>query len=355
MSAPPLAPELMQEALDAKERYGTNRAAARALGLPNATFESRLSRARLSKLTPSPGIVSEAPTKPNPLEPIVEQLRLENDRLKEALQSAMRPRFVIRQDTQPRTEKLRCVVIGDAHDSPPIPKERFEWIGSYINETKPDIVVQIGDFCTLDSLNSHIPNESYQGKAKPSFIADMVSFNQALGALDSKLNYKCEKHCTLGNHERRLYHFEDRAPEAYGMMQAELQGVFDRYGWTISEYGLITYYGGVGFVHAALNRLGKTMGGKTAEVTIANESTHDLVVGHSHVERIHRAPKIGVGNFVQILNVGCALPDGHVESYATHALTGWSWGIMDITIQHGHISDRQWVSMARLEEKHGRP
>ncbi len=288
----------------------------------------------------------------NPLSETVERLRSELDQTRADLAKATKPHFTIRQDNAGRSSKIRLVCIGDAHDSPAIPdKSRFEWIGKYINATKPDVVVQIGDFATLDSLSTHTPNETFAGKSKPTYMADMASFNEALDAM--QLN-EVERHCTLGNHERRLYLFEDRAPEAYGMMQCELQKIFERHKWTFSPYGQITYYGGVGFVHAALNKLGKTYGGKTAENQIANDSIHDLVIGHSHTERRHRAAKIGGTNSVQIVNVGCALPDLHIEEYAQHALTGWSYGIADMTIQHGHIQDYHFVSMASLGERYGK-
>ena len=119
------------------------------------------------------------------------------------------------------------VCIGDAHDSPDIPnKSRFRWMAEYIRQEKPDIVIQIGDFATLDSLNSHVGNETYGGKSKPTFMADMESFNNALGEMELD---GIEHHVTLGNHERRLFLFEERAPEAYGMMQCELQKVFERH------------------------------------------------------------------------------------------------------------------------------
>lgn len=340
MPPKPVSDEALRGSVEAMRKYGSQKAAAKALGIPRQTLQSRLYLAGYK----------DPPKGDNDLLALVDSLRGELDQARQSLKDAVRPKFTIRQDNASKTGKIKALVIGDAHDSPLIDKARFEWMGKHARKLKPDLVIQIGDFATLDSLNSHVPNETYYGKAKPTFLADMASFNQALDAFG---DCGAEKHCTLGNHERRLYQFEDNAPEAWGLMQHELQSVFERHKWTMSPYGAITYYGGVGFVHAALNRLGKTYGGKTAENTIANDSIHDLVIGHSHVERIQRSPKIGANNFVQVLNVGCALPDGHIEDYAQHALTGWSWGVMEITISGGHIQDRAWISMSRLGEMYG--
>lgn len=310
--------------------------AANKLGISRTTLMHRVMRYRFGSLADKPEISSG---QDNPRVAALE----------EALKKAVKPVYSVRHDTA-SGEQLRAVVIGDAHDDPKISKDRFEWIGAYIERERPDVVIQIGDFSNFDSLNSHVPNHTFNGKSKPSFITDVTSLRQAIDAINSKINHKPEMHCTLGNHERRLFLFEDNAPEAYGMMQTELQLTFSDRGWTYSPYGQITMYGGVGFSHAALNRLGKTYGGKNAEQTIANDAVFDLVVGHSHVERMHRAPKIGTGNYVQIMNCGCALPQDHVEEYAEHALTGWAWGICDITIRNGHIQDRRFITMRALEE-----
>lgn len=337
--------------LKAIREHGSVTAAWRKTGIHPVTLKKAITFGAQRGLTADSVIKASIEDAPGLIQ-INEGLRTENERLKAELAKAVRPHFTVRQDYKASSSKIRSIWIGDAHDAPGLPKDRFRWIGRYVKRSKPDMLGQIGDFATLDSLNTHIPNENYSGKAKPTFITDMVSFNEALSEMD--LPDGLERHCTLGNHERRLYLFEERAPEAYGMMQCEMQKVFERHKWTFSPYGQITYYGGVGFVHAALNRLGKTYGGKTAEQTIANDSVHDLVIGHSHVERRIRAPKLGGNNAVQIINLGCALPEGHVEEYAHHSLTGWSYGIADITIQHGRIQSYSFVTMAELEDRYAR-
>lgn len=346
MAKTPLDTSLLQEALDLYAECGTKAGAARKAGLSITTFKDRLSRAASLGMTPQ-----VAPKDTSALETLVELLRKENQRLKMEVEQACRPHFTIRQDNTASGERIRVVCIGDAHDSPHIPdKSRFEWISEYIRKQKPDVVVQIGDFATLDSLNTHVPDFTYDGRSKPTFTEDMESFNLALQALECG---GAEKHVTLGNHERRLYLFEQNAPATFGMMQVEMGRLFDRYGWTFSPYGLIHYYGGVGFVHAAINRMGKTYGGKNAEQTIANDSLHDLIIGHSHIDRKHKASKIGTNKQIQIINVGCALPDGHIEDYAKHSSTGWSHGIADMVIQNGSVRDYNFISMARLEELFG--
>lgn len=350
MSRPHNRPTITREEIlstvHAMERHTSKAAAARSLGMSETTFR-RIYDLR-HDLESRGGIANDN------LQHIIEGLRSELDMCRRSLADAVRPRFTIRTDNACRSEAIKVLVIGDAHDSPHIPdKSRFEWIGSHINASKPDVVVQIGDFASIDSLNTHEANHTAKGRKKPTFSEDMISFNLALQALSSKLNYHPELHCTLGNHERRIWSFQDEHPEMSEDMQFRLFEIFERYKWSVSPYGMITYYGGVGYVHAALNSLGKTYGGKNAEATIANESVHDLSVGHSHRERPWRAAKIGGNNYVVVDNVGCALPDGHIEPYAHHALNGWAYGVVEQIVRHNHIQDRNWISMERLGELYG--
>lgn len=353
MPPTPLPRELAQQAIDLKARWGTWAEAHRQSGIPQTTLYDRAADARQMGLTPL------AATNDAGLLDIVANLRGEVERLRGELDTARaahisKPHFTIRQNLQASATKIRAVWSGDEHDSPDIKdKRRFLWTGRYVNETKPDIYGKIGDFLTLDSLNTHIPNENYNGKAKPSFIADIASGHEALGAFDEGLgSFNPEKHVTDGNHERRLYLFEDQAPETIGMMQRDYDHLLESHGFTHSPYGLIQYYGGVGFVHCALNTLGKSYGGKNCLPTIANDSITDLVIGHSHRSRVHQAPKIGQRYPTTIIDLGCSLPNGHIEDYAKHALNGWTYGIYDLLIQHGHIQSAKFISMAELEERY---
>ena len=341
MPSPPPSEFDCRNAVEAMRKYGSQIEAAKALGIPRTTLQGRLR---------STGY-KEPPRGESGLEALVESLRAELDIARQSLQDATRPKFTIRQDNAAKSGKLRVLVIGDAHDSPHIAdKSRFEWIGKHISQTKPDVVIQIGDFATVDSLNTHDANHTANGRSKPTFTEDMESFNLALQAIDAHLSYRPEMHVCLGNHERRIWAYENEHTEVGKDMQFRLFELFERYKWTVSPYGMITYYGGCGYVHAAINSLGKTFGGKNAEATIANESIHDLTVGHSHRERFWRVPKIGGNNHINIDNVGCYLPDQFIESYAQHAMNGWSYGLVEQEIRNGHIAGRSFIPSARLRE-----
>ena len=58
---------------------------------------------------------------------------------------------------------MKIIAIGDTHDAPDVDKQRFRWFGKYIRKVKPDAVVQIGDFITLDSWDGLFTSQSFCG------------------------------------------------------------------------------------------------------------------------------------------------------------------------------------------------
>jgi predicted phosphodiesterase len=246
----------------------------------------------------------------------------------------------------------RVLIIGDTHDSPHIPQDRFIWIGKYIKDHSPDYIVHIGDCGSFDSLSHFQANDTQQGKLKDAYLVDLESMRKALSILHKYIK-DIPHHICLGNHEMRVHKFEERIPEIQGIMKKSLYNSFYDYGWTVSEYGEFKYIGGVAFVHAPLNIMGREYGGKNAEVQIANDSVHDLVFGHTHKARDWKAIKIGSKQWVRIINVGCSLPYGHIEEYAKLNMNGWSWNITEIGIWDNHIQENTFISMDRLEREYG--
>ena len=164
--------------------------------------------------------------------------------------------------------------------------------------------------------------------------------------------HDCDKHVTLGNHEDRCMSFTDRTPEVAGMLTGQIDNLLMTHHWDYSPFGMVHFIGGVGFVHAPLTGMGKPYGGKTALSRVANDVVHDLVYGHTHKEGFVACPKIGTNQSVRVLDVGCALPEGHVERYVGHGQSGWTYGIFELLINNGRIESRQSVSMAELERRY---
>lgn len=250
----------------------------------------------------------------------------------------------------------RVLAIGDAHDSPLLEdKSRFRAMGRLAKERGISHVIQIGDFGDFDSVSTHIAAATIEGKLNNPYLKDIDSLNYALDALNEGLGgLNVVRHITLGNHERRVYIYENEHPQTEGMLTNKLERAFKEHGWTITPYGTFHFLAGVGFTHCALNRLGKSYGGKTAERSIALDAVFDIVIGHSHVRGDHRATKIGPQKHVTVLNLGCALPTGYTQKYVYHGqMSGWWYGCCELTIQGGQITGANAIPMDELMRMHG--
>ena len=311
--------------------------AARAAGLTYQTYASRLRKAReRGMLTDSANVSAK-----------------ENEKVVQAT-VVLKPHYRIQQRHSRPDDSKRVLAIGDCHDGPSMPdKRRFFSMGRYAKENQVDQIVQIGDFASVDSLNRFDRNDTLKGKQKPSFGQDMKSFQQAIRAFHKGLDgYDIPKHVTLGNHEDRIWSYTNRNPEIVEMLDQILFATMDDYGWTYSPYGEFYFIGDVGFTHAPLNIMGKAYGGMHSENQIARDALHDVVYGHTHKRLDKTFPKMG-SQFITVMNLGTSLPQDHVEEYAKHTLTGWSYGVYDIQIKDGKIDERTWIPINNLIERYG--
>lgn len=267
---------------------------------------------------------------------------------------AAKLRFTIRNQSDRWGERFQVVVIFDAHDSPSIRKDRFLWMGRYIHDANPDIVVQIGDFFSFDSLNTIDANDTLLGKYKPIFMDDITSGHEALTELDKGLDgWGGEKHSTMGNHENRALKFTNRTPELSGVLTHNFDNLMMTHKWTYSPFGALYFIGGVAFTHIPLSRMNKPLGGMHVENQIGPMCMEDLVFGHTHRHVDKAFTKTGDNRSVRVLSGGCSLEHGHVEPYVFHQPSGWSYNIADMTIDAGRIVRCDFIPMLELEEKYG--
>lgn len=249
----------------------------------------------------------------------------------------------------PSDEIKRIVVIGDLHDDPRMGDyDRFRQIGKKAASLAPDYIVQIGDWATFDSVSRHEDRSTIHGRALPSFEDDVGSLRMSLRAMGEGLgDWSGTRYCTLGNHEDRVRQYENLNATLEGAMYTRVLEAFAQYGWKTRPYGEWLFIAGVGFIHVPINTMGRPYNGKTLQ-PIANDAVFSIVFGHSHKGGMVRSGKLGPNRRVTVLNVGCALPDGHIEDYAKMSMTGWDYGIVLIEVAQGDIQSVKHYSMAEV-------
>lgn len=250
----------------------------------------------------------------------------------------------------------RVLVIPDRHNDPRHPHRlaATTWIARFGSEVRPDDVVCLGDAGTFDSVSRHNRDDTIKGRYKPPIRDDLDNHLQSLQAFERGRapDWKPRKKKARGNHEHRLWLYEDENPAAAGTHTLAYEQHLLQFGWQERPYGEIFYIGDVGFTHAPINGMGKPMGG----VTLGNRAgallTQSLVHGHTHQRGHYDAKKHGMVDSISVLQCGCAMPWGEVESFAMTSPTGWWWGVVLLTIQGGVITDENWISMLTLRARY---
>lgn len=247
-------------------------------------------------------------------------------------------------------DAIRVCVIGDLHVAPGQDLSRIKWIARHIKETKPDHIVQIGDWASFDSVSTHDPIGSVKAKHRPSLRQDIEALHESLELFDRELGPSAiPRIVTLGNHEDRVRKYQELRAELEDSVWLDVLQEFARFRWQTFDFGKVVFIGGVGFVHVPINRIGKP---HSSPNIMANNLAHDLIKGHSHIATYLTIPKIGEDKGVTLIDVGTSLPHGHVESYAKLSQTGWYWGIHDVIIRNGRIDDFARISMRTLEARY---
>ena len=210
----------LQEALDIVEQYGSafNAVKAGYKGVPKSTLDHRSKMARLRGLKPT----------------------VKKDE----------PRYYERK----RLGKMH-LVIPDVQTKPGVRQDHLEWVGNYIIEKKPDVIVCIGDFADMPSLSSYDRGKlCYEGRR---YINDVKSAREGMYKLltpiedynrTAREKYEPRKVLTLGNHEIRISKSVDENPHLAGHLDLSDLGYKD-FGWEVHDFLKPVEIDGIEYCH----------------------------------------------------------------------------------------------------------
>jgi len=268
--------------------------------------------------------------------------------LKEGIKT---PRKIIKETREGHPK--RVVYFTDPHDRHDLDKRRFELLAAFVSDILPDALICGGDIADFDSLNSHAKDDTAEGKLKPSYVNDLSSLAAALKLIDG-IPKHIERYITLGNHENRIWRYENNNPATCGMMAAAFLDLLETYKWQVTPFKQYLNLYGVEFTHAPINAMGKEIGGKAAAMRIATDSVRHLVYGHTHARHDVSAAKLGPDNrHTRAYNGGCFLPDNFRFNYAKASQNRWEYGLTVLTIQADNIVGIEWIAMKELERRYG--
>lgn len=250
----------------------------------------------------------------------------------------------------------RILVIPDQHAHPEHNNDRADWLSEFIIDTKPDIVVNMGDAADMASLSSY-------DKGKRSFVnrnyrADIeahLDFQERVWEPVKRQKKKLPYRVVLeGNHEARIERALDLSPELQGTMGFE-DYAFDRY-----YDDVIRYEGGtpgvieiekILFAHYLITGVsGRPIGGERAGHMLISKYNQSCVVAHSHIR--DDASRTSVrGRTLNGLVVGCY--QDYINDWAGNIGHMWWSGLTLLDNAEDGNFDPSFIRLDTLKKMYG--
>lgn len=254
-----------------------------------------------------------------------------------------------------------AVVLTCAHSDPSIPNNRFDWLGEFLYDVRPDYVIDLGDGADLKSLNS-FDTRYPQAIVAQNYESDINHYNDAMDRMRRKFRTMKKKRPAFfgfeGNHENRIKKAIANDPRlegaTYGISFSHLQTDvwFDEYHQYNNSAPAIFDYDGVSYAHyIASGNYGTAMSGLHHAYGLVQKRHCSTTVGHSHKRSLffkddaHPHPTIG-------LVAGCF--KGGEEGWAGQSNMEWWKGvIVKRNVQNGYY-EPEFVSLGRLRDVYGK-
>src|SRR3990167_5331807 len=119
---------------------------------------------------------------------------------------------------------VRHLIIPDTQQKPGVGTNHLRWIGQYIVDQRPSVIIHLGDHYDLPSLSTY-DKGTVRAEGKR-LDKDIEAGKASMGILQGPLKavrkaYKPRKVFLLGNHEHRLKRHVDANPELIGTVRSE--------------------------------------------------------------------------------------------------------------------------------------
>jgi hypothetical protein len=247
------------------------------------------------------------------------------------------------------------LVIPDMQLKPWAPIEHCAWVGAYIADRRPNVVVNLGDMADMPSLNSHAAAEELEDST---VLDDLAVVRDGVALLTREIRkpkgYRPELHITLGNHEGRLYRLVAESPKLRGIYGADPFGYIE-HGWTVHDFLRPVVIDGCAYSHffprGANGRITQSRRGAPSAATMAKREMKTSIAGHQQgldMAVVHT----GDGRTVWGIIAGsCYL---HAEDYLTPQGNAHWRGVLVLHDVNDGAFDPMVVSMDFLWRRFGK-
>ncbi len=259
----------------------------------------------------------------------------------------------------------RTLIIGDAHAKPGVTNRRFTWLGRFIADRRPDLIIDIGDFEDMESLCSYDKGKAkFEGRRYKKDIACALEaralVNAPTDAMNAKLSkaarYRPRKVALGGNHaEARMSRAMQDNAELEGLISLEdLQ--HKRFGWEYVPFLEPFSFGGALTCHYFVKGvMGKPVGGECPAYALIRTQYTTCFQGHSHLfDYAHRTRPDG--KRIHAFHVGAYLdlPSVQHEDYAGPVNAMWARGLLEVeNLRDGDFDSFTWHDIRKIKREYG--
>lgn len=241
------------------------------------------------------------------------------------------------------------LVVPDSHSAPDQHNRRYDWLGDLIVDIKPTVVVDIGDWWSMDSLCSYDKGtKGFEGRRYKADIEAGIDAQDRMMSIIKKQKKKLPRFVrTLGNHENRINRVIDRDPVLEGTIgTADLMS--KEYGWEEHAFLDVVEIAGVHFSHYFTSGvMGRPIGGKNAARAMIMEKGASCVAGHSHLFDYSVQPDInGVNKHGLVVGVF----QDYDSKFAGPANKMWRRGVAVLNNVEKGDYDLEWIGLDRLKK-----
>lgn len=245
------------------------------------------------------------------------------------------------------------LVIPDSHAHPDHNNERYSWLGELINDIKPDVVIDIGDFWDMPSLSQYDKGgKSFEGRRYKRDVESGLEAQDRIYEITRRSKRRLPRwvRC-LGNHENRIVRAIERDPILEGTI-----GLDDleskEYGWEEHPFLEPVSIDGVCYQHYFVSGIsGRPISGERIGLSLVAKQLSSCTQGHSHLFDYYLRNNAN-GSSIHGLSVGVyqdydadwAGPSNHV----------WHRGVCVCRGVENGSYDLEFISLKRIKEAYGK-
>jgi hypothetical protein len=254
------------------------------------------------------------------------------------------------------------LVIPDGHAKPNDGAERFDYLGKFLVDLRPDVVVDIGDMADMQSLSIYDGsravggpggNKSFEGRRYKADIAAAVNARKRIMLPLERENARLrqagesiipvpELHSCEGNHEQRIRRVAQHIPEFDGVVGIDDLRIKEL-GWNFYRLCEPAIIDGVAYAHyipSGTKRM--PISGVNHARSLIVKTLTSTTVGNSHLRDFSEIATLD-GRRIIGLVAGCFFECDGLQ---------WSGVVVKRGVMDGNY-DHQWISLEWLMATYG--